>query len=275
MPPEHLPPRLTEQDVLTCGRARQLAALLGWETAPTEGDPFPATWLWTLFQPAPTAAQTGIDGHPRTGGFLPDTGLPRRMWASSKLTQTGPFRVGEPVTRCSTVKSVEQKPGRSGRLCFVQVEHRLESPGGGALNETQVLVYREASTGTYQRGTADPSKSIREVDWQEEWATDPVMLFRYSALTYNAHRIHYDLPYATGVEGYPGLVVHAPLMATVLIDAYQRHVPGAACHSCEFRGIQPVFAGQSLFLGGRHDADVTHLWVMDEDRQPAFAMKVY
>ncbi len=275
MSPQHSSVDLIEQDVLTQARARQLAALLDWEQAPSDGHPFPAAWLWTLFQPAPSPAQTGVDGHPRTGGFLPDTGLPRRMWASSKLSQSGDFRVGETVTRRSTVAGLEHKSGRSGNLCFVQVEHRLESPGGGALEETQVLVYREASTGSYQHAPPDPGKMIREVDWQQEWLPDPVMLFRYSALTYNAHRIHYDLPYATDVEGYPGLVVHAPLMATVLMNAYLRRNPEAGFRSWEFRGLQPVFAGQRVLLCGKHADGMTHLWVMNEDHQPAFAIKVH
>jgi len=264
----------TEQDLLSAGAATRMAALLNWPDQPGPGDAIPAPWLWMLFQPSPTASRTGSDGHPRTGGFLPDTGLPRRMWAASRVQQAGVFRVGEQLTRRSLVERVEQKSGRSGRLCFVTVRHELESLAGATLEEVQTLVYREAPTGAQQRPTAEERSALGEMDWEEPWEVDPVTLFRYSALTYNSHRIHYDLPYATGVEGYPGLVVHGPLMATVLFDAHRRHHPGAEQNSWDFRAMRPVFAGRPLTLCCIQGDNGSTLRVLDEDRQPAFELNI-
>lgn len=263
-----------EHDLLSVGAACRMAALLDWPERPKPGDAIPAPWVWMLFQPSPTAAQTGTDGHPRPGGFLPDTGLPRRMWASSSVKQRGVLRIGEPLTRRSAVERVEQKSGRTGQLCFVTVRHQLESPGGASLEEIQTLVYREAATtpqaGPVAEKRADPSG----FDWETPWSAEPVTLFRYSALTYNSHRIHYDLPYATDVEGYPGLVVHGPLMATVLFDAYCRRYPGVECGSWDFRALRPAFAGQPLTLCCKREDTVSTLRVLDQNRQAAFELNI-
>lgn len=217
-------------DWLTASPVAALAATLDRaDPAPSTGTPLPALWHWLYFLPFAPHSQIGEDGHPRRGGFLPPVPLPRRMWAGSRLrwNASNPLQVGQEVQRTSTIQSVKHKAGRSGELLFVQLEHRYANAQGEALVEEQDIVYRAAAA----PGTPAPAPQKPPLAGQAAWSRsitpDPVLLFRYSALTFNGHRIHYDRDYATREEGYSGLVVHGPLLATLLMDLLRRHLPEA------------------------------------------------
>lgn len=199
----------------------------------------PPGWHWMFFNPFVRRSALGEDGHPKRGGFLPDVGLPRRMWAGGRLTYHSPLPVGVVATRESTILDVSAKSGRSGRLVFVTVGHRISHDGETLIAEEQDLVYREAAApgGTPPKPAAAPEGAT----WSETVEPDPVLLFRYSALTANGHRIHYDRPYATTVEHYRDLVVHGPLTATLLQDLAVRARPGRRLATFAFRGAAPLF----------------------------------
>ena len=230
--------------------ATGLAATLG---RPLEGEEWGPLWHWMLFQDWRMPGEIGPDGHPRRGGFLPPVhDLPRRMWAGGRVTFRAPVRTGDEVRRVSTILSVTEKAGGSGRLVFVTVRHVLHGPAGVLVEEEQDIVYRGAEGAAVKAAPAAPA-------WDGALAAsvlpDPVMLFRYSALTGNGHRIHYDHPYVTGEEGYPGLVVHGPLQATLLArHALDVAGPGAALARFVYRGKRPCFDGRPLVLLGRRDA---------------------
>lgn len=239
--------------------------------APVDGS-VPQGLHWCLCLPdAPTAALGG-DGHPcrddSPDSFLPPVPLPRRMWASSKVEFLAPLRVGEAVTRTSRVASVTEKSGGSGRLIFVEVEHETRGDHGTAVREMQSLVYREpAAPGTppapppLGKGSFDPAA------WDAHRLVTPgeLLLFRFSALTFNSHRIHYDLPYATQEEGYRGLVVHGPLTATLLADLAQRQFGDNALKRFVFRGMSPAICGEDLHLVLRGSGDTVELGAFAAD----------
>ncbi|WP_375263006.1 MaoC family dehydratase N-terminal domain-containing protein [Palleronia sp.] len=209
-----------------------------------------------LCQPVVPAAELGPDGHPKRGGFLPPVSLPRRMWAGGAIAFHAPPRIGEMVARRSTVDDVSIKQGRSGTLCFVTVTHQYSSDDRAMLTERQDIVYREApAPGT---PTRTPAPAPDGVD-RREVATSPELLFRYSALTFNTHRIHYDLGYVTGEEGYPGLVVHGPLQAALLAQ-YAADLRGSKPARFRFRGMSPAFAGTPLVLHASEADGALKLW---------------
>ena len=225
----------------------------------------PCLWHWLYFLPTYRHSEAGEDGHPTKGGFLPPVPLPRRMWAGSQMQFHHPIRVGDVVQRQSRIADVTVKDGRSGRLVFVKVQHTLHCQGAAepALTEFHDIVYREAR----QPGDVDPPPTAAPTGaaWQHTWLPDPLLLFRYSALTFNGHRIHYDRPYVTGVEGYPGLVVHGPLIATLLMDLLRRHRPGADVAAFRFRAVRPTFDGVPMQVNGQPEADgkTIRLWAQD------------
>jgi 3-methylfumaryl-CoA hydratase len=242
-------------DRLDPARSNALLATLGSESALEQGDPLPPLHHWLHFWDVRRPEETGTDGHPKRGGFLPPVPLPRRMWAGGRLIFRAPLRLGERVQRVSTIRSIEQKSGRSGELVFVTVAHALSGSEGLAIEEEQDLVYREDSSAAAPQQaplqeTGNPADSL---------LPDPVLLFRYSALTMNSHRIHYDRPYATEVEHYPGLVVHGPLQATLLAALAERLLE-APLSTFRFRGVAPAFAGERLDLHAAPAADGLDLW---------------
>jgi 3-methylfumaryl-CoA hydratase len=256
----------TLQDTLAPTPVAALAATLDHPAAlvPT-GTPLPPLWHWLYFLPLHRASELGPDGHARRGGFLPPVPLPRRMWAGSRFEFRSPVRVGDAVGRISAVEDVTIKTGRSGPLVFVRVRHewRCNGAAGPALLEWHDIVYREAR----QPGDAEPPPQPAPPggDWQREMVPDDVLLFRYSALTFNGHRIHYDRRYVTEVEGYPGLVVHGPLIATLLLDLLHRHAPGADLAAFRFKAVRPSFDGQPLSLNGARDGQTVRLWAQDHE----------
>ena len=245
-----------------------LAATLDWPPAPVQtGTPLPPLWHWLYFLPMHRQSEIGADGHARRGGFLPPVPLPRRMWAGSQLEFHAPIRVGDRVARTSTIADVSAKDGRSGLLVFVKVRHELHCNDAAepALVEFHDIVYREAR----QPGDAAPPPlaAPEAAAWRRAIVPDEVLLFRYSALTFNGHRIHYDRRYVTEVEGYPGLIVHGPLIATLLLDLLRREQPGADVASFRFRAVRPTFDLLPFALQGAPQADGSsvHLWAADHE----------
>lgn len=244
--------------------ANALSATLDRKDSPfVDGSPLPPLWHWLYFLPAHRLSEGGPDGHARLGGFLPPVSLPRRMWAGGRLRFHHPMRVGETVKRESRVLSVEHKAGRSGDLVFVRVGHTLSDAHGLAVSEEHDIVYREAADPTAQA----PATQAAPVDavWERVIKPDPVLLFRYSALTFNSHRIHYDRSYVTEVEGYPGLIVHGPLIATLLIDLLRRECPEATISDFSFRGVKPLFDIEEFAVCGapNEDGKTVRLWTRD------------
>ncbi|MGK8204853.1 FAS1-like dehydratase domain-containing protein [Burkholderia cenocepacia] len=225
----------------------------------------PSLWHWLYFLPIAPLEQVGADGHPKRGGFLPPVPLPRRMWAGGRLTFHAPLLVGETAERTSTIREIEHKSGRSGSLVFVTVQHDIMVGGTLRISEQQDIVYRDDSR--REAPSPQPTLAPGGALWQRTITPDPVLLFRYSALTFNSHRIHYDLPYATAQEGYPGLVVHGPLMATLLTDLVRRERPDATLQQFTFKAVRPVFSGRPLTLCGLPTGDGTtiDLWVKDHE----------
>lgn len=246
--------------------AQALAATFDHEPSVlAEGDALPPLWHWAYFTPNARASEIGPDGHPRRGGFLPPVELPNRMWAGSRLSFVRPLRIGENLNRVSRILCCERKSGRSGELVFVTVGHTISgADGDAALVEEQDIVYRHASPGGGRPGgEAVPA----QCDFRRSIDPDPVLLFRYSALTFNGHRIHYDHPYATGVEGYPGLVVHGPLTATLLLEAFRAAHPGKRVTRFSFRAVGPLFdTGRFDVCGRISGADAAELWTDDNGR---------
>ena len=246
-------------DVLHAERVAALWALLelAGET-PGHGDPLPPLWHWLYFWALPRRSDLGADGHPRTG-ILPELPDGRRMWAGSDVTFHRPLAIGAAVTRRSTVTNVTEKAGRGGRLVFIEVAHEIGDGDGLALTDRHHIVYRPPPDGTPPR---PPEPAPATADRVEAWQADPVLLFRYSALTYNGHRIHYDHPYATAEEGYPGLVVHGPLLATLMAATAQALQPERPLASFTFRATAPVFANEPFtVLAANHGA----VWVRRQD----------
>jgi len=235
------------------------------DSYPRAGEPIPPLGHWLYFLPQYRHSEIGRDGHPTRGGFLPPVPLPRRMWAGGRLQFHRPVRVGETISRRSRIASVSAKEGRSGALVFVQVRHEIANSNGLALTEDQDLVYRD-NPGPADRAPS-PQAAPREEAWAREIHPDEVLLFRYSALTFNGHRIHYDYRYVTEVEGYPGLVVHGPLIATLLTDVLRRNMPGASIASFSFRAVKPLFANAPFAVCGRPEGDgkTVALWARDAE----------
>jgi 3-methylfumaryl-CoA hydratase len=205
------------------------------------------------FLPTQRQSETGPDGHARRGGFLPPVPLPRRLWAGGRIEFVAPLRVGQSIARSSRIQDVRLKEGRTGPLVFVNVRHEIRGDGQLAINEEHDIVYRENP----QPGEPMPAgvAALDAADWTRRIEPDDVLLFRYSALTFNGHRIHYDRRYVTTVEGYPGLVVHGPLIATLLLDLLRRELPEARVRNFSFRAIKPVFDVASFDVCGRREGD--------------------
>lgn len=256
----------SRDDVITAAPAAALAATLDHDAAPPAlGDELPPLWHWLYFLPLVPQSQLGPDGHPARGGFLPPVKLPRRMWAGSDLTFHHPLAIGEQVRRDSTILDIRHKRGRSGDLLFVVVRHDVHDSRGCAITEEQHIVYREAAASSAPIAPSTPAfMAPPKADWQRVVHPNPVLLFRYSALTFNGHRIHYDRPYATGEEGYTGLVVQGPLLATLLIDVLREANPGCVLMRFEFRAQRPLFDTTDFVVAGTRHADGTcSLWVTD------------
>ena len=250
-------------DVVTVAPLVALAALLDRDDPPPcDGEAAPPLAHWLYFLPAYRQSAAGADGHAARGEFLPPVSLPRRMWAGSRLEFMRPLVVGSAVTCVSTIKDVKRKQGRSGELVFVTVRHEVSDAAGLVLWDEHDIVYRGEGGGSAPAVPAPGGES-----WRREIRPDALLLFRYSAVTFNGHRIHYDRPYATGVEGYPGLVVHGPLIATLLVDLLRREMPRVTLRSFSFRALRPLFDTAPFTTCGQpgEDGRTARLWTRDAE----------
>jgi 3-methylfumaryl-CoA hydratase len=244
----------TRTDMVAAAPVAAMSATLDRDDpAPAAGVELPPLWHWLYFLPLARQSEIGPDGHAQRGGFLPPVPLPRRMWAGGRLEFHAPLRVGEEITRASRILDVTAKEGRSGRLVFVSVRHEISSRHGVAIAEEHDIVYRDNP----QPGAPAPKPQPAPADaaFEREIAPDPVLLFRYSALTFNGHRIHYDRSYVIEVEGYPGLIVHGPLIATLLLDLLRRNLPDARVARFDFRAVSPLFDIHRFHVCGRPEGD--------------------
>jgi len=253
-----------QTDIVAAWPLKALGATLDWQDPdPVAGTeiPWPAHWLYFL----ETAKQSelGTDGHAARGGFLPPVALPRRMWAGGRMNFHAPLKVGDEARKRSTIKNVIRKNGRTGELVFVVVLHEIFGPGGLCISEEHDIVYREEA----KPGSREPEPIGRpfEPAWTTEVDPSEALLFRYSALTFNGHRIHYDLDYCRDKEGYPGLVVHGPLTATLLLDIARRNNPGKTMTAFSYRAVRPVFAlGPYGIEGAMENASTARVWALDQ-----------
>ena len=260
-------------DILSPWPSRAMLGLLDRDPRTlSEGDPLPLGWHWLYFKEPLRASQLGTDGHESRGTFMPEVDLPRRMWAGGTLRSLRPALIGEPAELRSEIREVKEKRGKSGRLVFVTVGQTVLQGGHPCVEEEQLIVYREAerrpatasgrAESTVQRESADRSGAAAPptrghadtppAEWTETFLPTTVTLFQFSALTFNGHRIHYDHPYVTQREGYPGLLVHGPLTALVLLDAAQRHGP-APVSSFRYRALAPLYVDQPATLMERQE----------------------
>ena len=249
----------TRHDVITPGLLQRFCATL--DRPVTEQ--IPQGLHWCLCLPDAPTAELAEDGHPEKGGFLPPVPLPRRMWASSSLSFEKPLQLGDEVSRTSTIASIEEKSGKSGDLVFVAIDHQTSAEGQIAIQERQNIVYREpAAIAASARSVSANPPDLSDWDWQQKVVPSEALLFRYSALTFNAHRIHYDKPYTVEKEGYPGLVVQGPLMATLLLDLATSELGTNRLSSFSFRGQAPAYANSVLYLVGRRSGENITLAVL-------------
>ena len=258
----------TVADTVTATPVAALSATLDWPSArPVAGTPLPCLWHWLYFLPLAQQSEIGADGHPQRGGFLPPVALPRRMWAGSDFEFLQPLRVGDALQRTSTIVDVSEKSGRSGSLIFVRVRHEIARNGEGnvALREHHNIVYRDAAKPDDPQPA--PLAAPTTFAWERRIKADDVLLFRYSALTFNGHRIHYDRKYVTEVEGYPGLIVHGPLIATLLMDLLRRQAADARVVKFEFKAVRPTFDIHPFSVHGQPSADgkSVRLWGRDHE----------
>ena len=257
----------TRSDIITAMPVAAMRATLDRAPhIPEPGEVLPPLWHWLYFLPLYARSELGLDGHAKKGGFLPPIPLPRRMWAGGQFVFHHNLHVGEAVTRTSTIDNVSEKSGRSGALTFVKVRHdiRLDRTGTLALTEFHDIVYRDAQKPGEAQVAPRPAPAG---DFEQLIVPDDVLLFRYSALTFNSHRIHYDRRYVTEVEGYPGLIVHGPLIATLLLELLRSHRPEQWVRSFEFKAVRPVFDTAPFHVCGKAEADgqTYRLWTRDHE----------
>jgi 3-methylfumaryl-CoA hydratase len=261
------------EDVAREGPLDGLAALLDHVTPPWRAGELPPLAHWLHFLPHAPQSEIDGDGHPRRGAFLPPISLPRRMWAGSRIRFERPIPLGATMERRSTIVRVSEKTGTSGRMVFVTVRHEIASDGTIAIVEEQDIVFRD--TPAVGAGHADEAEIPgRDAGHARDHVADVTQLFRFSALTFNAHRIHYDRDYARDIEGYPGLVVQGPFTATLLMDHFLHFMPAARVASFAFRARRPLFEGQIIQLCLAQREARVELWARDPAGREAMTAEV-
>ncbi|MXQ10762.1 FAS1-like dehydratase domain-containing protein [Microvirga makkahensis] len=250
------------EDIITPRLANSLAAILDEPCNLKAGDPAPVGAHWCLSPDIAPMSGLGPDGHPARGGFLPPVPLPRRMWAGGELRFSGEFYVGDEVKRISRISDVAMKTGRTGTLCFVAVDHEYYTGAGLVLQERHDIVYRALEVPT---GGQPPKVELPEPDLTLAVEGTPVLLARYSAVTFNGHRIHYDREYCITEEFYPGLIVHGPLQANFLLRMARQMNGNAFPARFKFRGTSPLFDGSVFTVNGKAEGEGFRLWVADTD----------
>ncbi len=255
----------TSDDTISAATVAAFAATLDRDNRfPTAGEETPLAIHWVHFSPHAAQSDISPDGHPHRGDFLPPVPLPRRMWAGGEVKFVKPLRVGQAVQRVSEIATVDYKEGKTGPLVFVTVRHTVSDGDGIAIEENQNIVFREEADPDVPPPPSRPAPG--NAVWQRTVTPDPVLLFRYPALTFNGHRIHYDLPYATEVEGYPGLVVHGPLLATLLLDLCRRQRPEAPVATFDYRAVSPVYCQGSFSVEAEPDGEgAAKVWILNGD----------
>lgn len=231
-------------DTLPLTLVRRIAVTFG-EECPRVGETLPPLWHWAFFQDPVIEELLGEDGHPERGIFLPPIDGRNRMWAGGRLVFDAPLKVGIEAERHSTITDIKEKQGKTGALLFVTVKHNYFQEGQLCISEEQDIVYREPSPPKLSHVAP-----LKKIEWIDTVCPSSVMLFRYSAVTFNGHRIHYDHPYVTEQEGYPGLVVHGPMLATLLLSSFLKNHSELTPRRFAFRGLRPMMAGHEFKLGG-------------------------
>ncbi|WP_261508880.1 FAS1-like dehydratase domain-containing protein [Burkholderia multivorans] len=262
-------------DRITPAPIRLLRATLDDAEPSALPDTLPPLWHWLYFLPGERQSNIGTDGHARRGGFLPPVALPRRMWAGGRLQFLRPLAVDTPIQRRSTIANVQSKSGRSGQLVFVTVLHEIGDAQGVAIREEQDIVYRDAPPPA-AAGTPAPAPQPAPTDEQYSRIVtpDPVLLMRFSALTFNGHRIHYDRPYAMEEEGYPGLVVHGPLIAMLLMEELRRRHPGKTIRAFDFKAVSPLFDTAPFTVNGKLEGHTARVWARGPQGQLAMQANI-
>lgn len=218
---------------------------------------------WLYFLPRYSQFEIGADGHKIKGEFLPPVELPRRMWAGGRLEFKGRFKIGDEIRRVSSIKNVKHIKGETGDLVFVVVGHSISNSKEVIVEEDHNIVYRAPSDSNSVKKRKIPVPGVPQ--WSKVIEPDPVLLFRYSALTFNSHRIHYDRDYVTKIEGYPGLLVHGPLLATLLLDFFESEMPSCELLSFDYRIVSPLYDVANFTLNGMITrTDMAKLWVADD-----------
>jgi len=246
------------------------------DAAPQFGDAIPASWHWLFFNKAARRSKLGVDGHPARGDFLPPVPLPRRMWAGSKVELLKPLEVGSKISRLSTINNVTIKEGRSGALVFVEIDHQVSGTDGVAVTDLQTVVYRDMpqqsdAPAAKPQATPLPGGAL----WSETVTPDTVLLFRYSALTFIGHRIHYDREYTVKEEGYPALLVHGPLTASILLDLARRNCPDTEISGFDVRASGPLFDDAPFSIHGKLDdgGATAELWAVNNDGELSLSVR--
>ncbi|MBU9560844.1 MaoC family dehydratase N-terminal domain-containing protein [Burkholderia multivorans] len=262
-------------DRITPAPIRLLRATLDDAEPSALPDALPPLWHWLYFLPGERQSNIGTDGHARRGGFLPPVALPRRMWAGGRLQFLRPLAVDTPIQRRSTIANVQSKSGRSGQLVFVTVLHEIGDAHGVAIREEQDIVYRDAPPPA-AAGTPAPAAPPAPTDEQYSRIVtpDPVLLMRFSALTFNGHRIHYDRPYAMEEEGYPGLVVHGPLIAMLLMEELRRTHPDKTVRAFDFKAVSPLFDTAPFTVNGKLEGHTARVWARGPQGQLAMQANI-
>jgi len=265
---------ISTEALVTAYQADALNATLDSDDPPfKEGDAIPPGWHLFYMREVVKLRDTATDGHPKRGDFLPPIPLPRRMWAGTHATYHQPIRVGEKIRQVSTIEAVTPKTGKTGQLVFLKLKHEISGEDGLAASETQDVVYREEA----KPGAAapEPPAAPGEAVWRRDIHPTPVLLFRYSALTMNSHRIHYDRTYATEVEKYPGLLVHGPLTFTLLMDLFRREMPATTLKSFAVRAVSPLYDINNFSVQGAPNEDGTSatLWALNHQGRLAMSAR--
>ena len=253
--------------VLNPRSADHMCMLLDRDCQFNQGDKLPLLWHWLYFIEASRHSELGYDGHPKLGSFLPPVSLPRRMWASGDLQFSKALKIGDEVIRNSIIEDIQIKQGKSGKLCFVKVKHTYHANQKECFSEIHNIVYRDKSS--LERTSTQSIDLPRDFEWTTDITPDPVMLFRYSALTFNGHRIHYDRDFCTKTEGYPGLVFHGPLTATLLLDQAISRYPGIRIKGYRFKAISPIFDIDQINLFGKKTDSSIELWAATNNQRLA------
>ncbi len=261
------------EETISAGPLRRMRATLDCEPETIiDGEVIPPLWHWAYFLSPVRASELGRDGHAALGDFMPPVPLPRLMWAGGYTTINVALRVVATARRETLVRDVQLKQGRTGKLCFVEVEHSFFVGKDLRFSEIHNIVYRDVK----QPGEDEilPPVSPSDAQWTREVIPDSILLFRYSALTFNGHRIHYDLDFCRDYEGYPGLVFHGPLTATLLLQLAGEHNPGKIPEEYEFRAYSPLFDNAPFTLNGKMDGPVAELWASNADGRLAMKATV-